>query len=105
MDTKSNSAQVDALIRERTSMQQTHRASISRLIAERDEARRAAKKLAAEVIDLKTNVIAFGMPWAVSYASAFGLPYGHLHPTHYDILLNAGARMDEFIRADIEEAR
>ena len=51
--------------------------------------------------DLQQTVIAFCGPWAVAYARDFGLPDGHLHPTHYDILEQCGARMVNFTRADI----
>jgi hypothetical protein len=30
-----------------------------------------------------------------------GLPDKHLHPTHYDLLRDCGARMDDFVRADV----
>lgn len=64
---------------------------------------RRVEELEAENDDLKSSVIAFGGPWAVKYAEEFGLPPGHLHPTHYDILQNAGARMDGFSRAALKE--
>lgn len=54
----------------------------------------------AEIADLCTSVIAFGGPWAADYARSRGLPDGHLHPTHYEILARAGARMDSFTRAE-----
>lgn len=57
--------------------------------------------LRAERDDLRDSVIAFGAPWAVAYAKDFGLAEGELHPTHYDILANAGAHMVDFKRADI----
>jgi len=60
--------------------------------------------LEAEISDLKTSVRAFGFPWAAEYASIIGLPDGHLHPGHYDILKAAGARMDAFTRAAIGDA-
>lgn len=53
-----------------------------------------------EIADLRTSVIAFGGPWAVEHARDLGLPDGHLHPTHYDILARAGARMDDFVRGE-----
>ena len=61
------------------------------------EAERDALK--AEVADLKLDVIAFCGPWAANYARGLGLPDGHLHPTHYDMLARCGARMDDFVRA------
>ena len=59
--------------------------------------------LTAENADLKTSVVAFCGVHAVTYAKQFGLPDGHLHPTHYDILEKAGARMDGFTRAALGE--
>lgn len=55
------------------------------------------------VAELKEYVVAFGGPWAVQYSRDFGLPAGHLHPTHYDILEKCGARMNDFTRAMIAE--
>lgn len=58
-------------------------------------------RLRAEVTELRMSVVAFGGPWAAKYARDCGLPVGHLHPTHYDILTRAGARMDSFIRGEV----
>lgn len=55
--------------------------------------------LRAQTKDLKLSVVAFCGPWAVAHAQAAGLPSGHLHPRHFDILRDAGARMDDFVRA------
>lgn len=55
--------------------------------------------LAAENAELKQNVIAFAAPHAASYARDFGLPDGHLHPQHYDLLEKCGARMVAFTRS------
>ena len=63
----------------------------------------AGKTLAAEVRALRQDVIAFCGPWAATYARDLGLPSGHLHPTHYDILERAGARMDDFTRASVAQ--
>lgn len=60
------------------------------------------KRLTAENADLKNSVVAFCAPWAVRYADDHGMPEGHLHPTHYDILANAGARMAHFTRAALD---
>jgi hypothetical protein len=68
------------------------------VIALLDRLARAEEALA----DANMSVVAFGAPWAVEYAQDYGLPYGHLHPTHYDILAKAGARMDAFVRAALE---
>lgn len=57
------------------------------------------------ISDLESSVIAFGAPWAVTYARDFGLPEGHLHPTHYDILEAAGAQMDSFTRAALAQVK
>lgn len=51
-----------------------------------------------EIEELKRDLIAFCAPWAATYARDYGLPDGHLHPVHYDILARCGARMDDFIR-------
>ena len=59
-------------------------------------------RLRAEIADLKTSVIAFCGPWAVQFAKERGLPKNHLYPTHYDILAQCGARMDDFTRAALE---
>lgn len=56
-------------------------------------------RLKEERDDLRCSVIAFGGPWAVQYAHDHGLPPGHLHAVHYDLLARAGARMDNFTRA------
>ena len=71
-------------------------AEINVLSRARDE----IERLRAENEDLKISVRAFGGPWAVSFAKNAGLPYGTMHPTHYDILAKAGARMDAFKRGD-----
>ncbi|WP_158247940.1 Lar family restriction alleviation protein [Paracoccus sp. SY] len=60
-------------------------------------------RLKAENDDLKSSVIAFCAPWAVQHARDAGLPKGHLHPTHYDILERAGGRMDSFTRAALTQ--
>lgn len=61
-------------------------------------------RLKDENADLKTSVVAFGAVHAVTYAKQWGLPDGHLHPHHYDILEKAGARMVDFTRADLGDA-
>jgi Lar family restriction alleviation protein len=68
------------------------------------EAIARAERAEAENDDLKLSVIAFCSPWAVEHAKKLGLHDRHLHPTHYDILARAGARMDDFTRADLTEA-
>ena len=55
-------------------------------------------RLRAEVVDLKSSVVAFCGPHAAKFARDFGLPPGHLHATHYDILERAGARLSDFTR-------
>ncbi len=59
------------------------------------------RALRNEVSQLKQDVIAFCAPWAVSYAKDAGLPPGHLHPVHYDILNRCGARLTDFVRHDM----
>lgn len=56
------------------------------------------EQLKAENADLKSSVAAFAGPRAAEYARSLGWPDGHLHPTHYDILAKAGARMVDFVR-------
>lgn len=56
------------------------------------------ERLRKENADLRQSVVAFGSIWATQYAREYGMPDGHLHPTHYDILKKAGARMDYFTR-------
>lgn len=55
-------------------------------------------RLREENADLKSDVIAFCAPWAVTYARDRGLPEGHLASGHYDILERCGARMVDFVR-------
>lgn len=63
------------------------------------EAADALERAQRERDDLRLSVIAFAGPHAARYAQEFGLAPGELHPTHYDILESAGARMDDFRRA------
>lgn len=56
------------------------------------------ERLREEVAELRTSVVAFGAPWAASYAHDHGAPSGALHHRHYDILAAAGARMVNFTR-------
>lgn len=67
--------------------------------AERQTLLRHNARHAAEVADLKASVVAFCAPWAVQYAEKMGLAPGELMPGHYDILKDAGARMNDFTRA------
>lgn len=59
----------------------------------------SARRDAEEIERLKSDVCAFAAPWAVTYARDMGLPEGHLHPSHYDLLERCGARMVDFTRA------
>lgn len=61
--------------------------------------------LLARLEDANASVVAFCAPVAVQYAREMGFPDGHLHPTHYDILEKAGARMDSFTRADLAQIK
>jgi len=70
---------------------------LRRIAAAREEVRQEA---AEEIKELRRDVIAFCAPWAAIYAHDHGLPDGHLHPVHYDILARCGARMDAFSRAE-----
>lgn len=58
------------------------------------------ERLRAEITGLRASLVAFAGPWAVRYAKDQGMPDGHLHPIHYDILAKAGARMDDFTRGE-----
>lgn len=51
-----------------------------------------------EIIELKSSVVAFGVLVAAKYAKDNEWPDGEIHPTHYDILEDAGARMNDFTR-------
>lgn len=64
--------------------------------------REAFEDMQREISDLKTTVIAFAGPWAAQWAKDRGLPDGHMHPTHYDLLARCGARMASFTRAEKE---
>lgn len=57
-------------------------------------------RLLEQVEDLKCSVVAFGAIHAVRHAEMHQLPPGHIYAVHYDILKNAGARMDDFARYD-----
>jgi|KBSMisStaDraftv2_1062788.scaffolds.fasta_scaffold01831_14 hypothetical protein len=59
-------------------------------------------RLRAEIADLKVSVVAFCGPWAAQYGKDAGWPTGHLHPAHYDLLEQCGARMIDFTRAALE---
>ena len=61
------------------------------------------RELRAENARLKSEVVSFCGPWAAQYARETDLEPGHLHPTHYDILEKAGARMTNFTRAALGE--
>jgi hypothetical protein len=52
-----------------------------------------------EYDELRQNVVAFLAPWAVRYQQDYRLD--GLHPLHFDILEKAGARMDDFKRANL----
>lgn len=71
-------------------------AEVSRLTAEREKDREALDEANA-------RVIAFGALAAIKYAHEAGFPDDHLHPAHYDALAKAGARMDDFTRARLED--
>lgn len=61
----------------------------------------AIEALEKERDEARALLIAFCGPHAATYAREFGFAPGELHPVHYDILERAGARMDDFRRADI----
>ena len=68
-----------------------HAADLTALLA-------SHRKMREENEDLRSSVVAFCAPWAVTYAREHGLPDGHLFANHYDILERAGARMVDFTR-------
>ena len=68
-----------------------------------DEAADTIARLREENERLKAEVVTFCGMWAEQYARQLGLPEGHLHPAHYDILERAGARMDDFTRAALKD--
>lgn len=73
---------------------------------ERREYAEAAETILAlrKELDVANHtIIAFAGPCAAAYAREHGMPDGHLHPMHYDILAKADARMDDFTRADLVE--
>lgn len=45
----------------------------------------------------QNELIGFLAIWAVQFAKDYGL--NGLHPTHYDLMVKHGARMDDFKRA------
>ena len=55
----------------------------------------------SELDELRSCVVAFGAPSMVQWARDSGLPEGHLHPEHYDLLERCGARMVDFTRGEI----
>lgn len=68
--------------------------------ARADDLKAAWHNLQAENADLKEAVIAFAVPWAVQWGKEHGLPAGHLHADHYDLLERCGARMVSFTRSE-----
>lgn len=63
-----------------------------------------APDLARGLLELREAIVAFAGPWAAQWAKEHGLPDGHLHPEHYDLLERCGARMIDFTRAEMEPA-
>ena len=60
---------------------------------------RGSRMTEPTVDELKGWVQALATAWGRHYASDLcGLPDGHLHAQHYDILERCGARMDNFTR-------
>lgn len=66
-----------------------------------EEAAECITSMRKEIADLRLSVKAFCGPYAVQFGMDHGYPEGHLHPVHYDILLCAGARMDDFVRHSV----
>jgi hypothetical protein len=77
----------------------TRRSAEAMCATAREEGRQEEReRCAAEIEELRRNVIAFCAPAAVCYARDRGLPDGHLYAVHYDILTRCDARMDDFTR-------
>ena len=51
-----------------------------------------------ELAELRSAIITFCAPWAVTYSKMMGLPPGHIYAAHYDLLEKCGARMVDFVR-------
>ena len=54
----------------------------------------------AQIEEWRSCTVAFCAVWAAQHAYAMGRPDGTIDPNNYDILQRAGARMDDFTRAD-----
>lgn len=77
------------------------RASAEEAIAAWNRRAPTSEETQTQIAELKQTVIAFCGPWAASYARERGLPDRHLYHTHYDILKDCGARVDDFVRAEV----
>ena len=65
---------------------------------------RAPDERDAEIERLREIAATFIALHGVRYAETLGLPSGHLHPEHYDLLAETGGRMDAFTRANMDTA-
>lgn len=75
--------------------------TLDRTLDDNAALRERIEALERERDEARALLIAFCGPHAATYAREFGFAPGELHPVHYDILERAGARMDDFRRADI----
>lgn len=50
----------------------------------------------SELEALRQSVLTFAAPWAAQYGQDRGWSEGELHPDHYELLKQCGARMDDF---------
>lgn len=57
-----------------------------------------AAALKAEVGRLREMALPFVAIWSVHYARDYGLPEGSIHAQHYDLLVELGARVDDYTR-------
>lgn len=76
-----------------------------RTIAERRELSARVEAAEAENARLRVEMedaTPFIAVWAAQWADKHGLPDGHLHPDHYDILKRFGGFMDGFTRAALQ---
>lgn len=64
---------------------------------------REAEALRAENALWKERFVSFAAVWGAQWAREHGLPDGHLHPNHYDLLKEAGANLQHFTCAALEQ--
>lgn len=73
-----------------------------------DIARLSDGEIACRLADIMSERVRWKdlfIPFAILHAAPYGKNYfgdGYLYPTHYDLLKEAGARMDDFKRASVD---